>query len=480
MVVSCNSVFQSATRRCRQNASSVDCLVYVTYLDGNPHFADCVDRDVKAAFAAAAHTTPNKKKLLPPALKTADAAVTTATQTHSSLPGYYGIVVVGVLAAVAVAVAVLLRRRTRRNKRQGAARGGAFQSTLSIDSTGPTWSRSSSSSSSSSSTTASAPHLLAFLTKDDEIKQFRLDSSDLVMLEALSCGGFGEVWLGTFGGRQVAVKTLRVHMRMQAAQMEAFAAEIKHMVRLAHPRIVQCIGVCWSSVIPLSAVMEFMDRGDLRSALEHHPRDSACFHWTNRKIGIAAEAAEALAFLHSRAPPVIHRDVKSRNVMLHSTQGAKLGDFGCSRFARADETMSANVGTLYWTAPEVLRGDRYAESADVYSFGIVLWELQTHAVPFVGRRNSSGDALPQVAIGHRIACGRMRLVVPDACPVEVASIVTACLQLDPRQRPPMRDVFGQLERLRGEWTSTDECVQEQEEEEEARASGERQAHVDAQ
>uniref|UniRef100_H3G6I1 Protein kinase domain-containing protein n=1 Tax=Phytophthora ramorum TaxID=164328 RepID=H3G6I1_PHYRM len=89
----------------------------------------------------------------------------------------------------------------------------------------------------------------------------------------------------------------------------------------------------------------------------------------------------ALTYLHSCAPPVIHRDLKSSNILLNQAMDAKVTDFGISR-ERIDATMTAGVGTSLWMAPEVMLGERYDDKADMFSFGVVLSELDQHTTPY--------------------------------------------------------------------------------------------------
>ncbi|KAF1780269.1 Protein kinase-like domain [Phytophthora cactorum] len=112
---------------------------------------------------------------------------------------------------------------------------------------------------------------------------------------------------------------------------------------------------------------KYMDGGDVRTLLETRKIELS---WKKEKISIAIDIAEALAYMHSRSPKIIHRDLKSRNVLLNSSMVAKLSDFGLSRNRTYEETLTAGVGTVRWTAPEVMLGDNYSEQADVYSFGV--------------------------------------------------------------------------------------------------------------
>ncbi|KAH9146596.1 hypothetical protein LEN26_004949 [Aphanomyces euteiches] len=119
-----------------------------------------------------------------------------------------------------------------------------------------------------------------------------------------------------------------------------------YVTQLKSPYIVSLIGVAWTNATNLQCVMEYMNLGDLRSYLAN----VKSFAWES-KVACALSVAEALFFLHVQQH--IHRDVKSRNILLDSVKGAKLSDFGASKEVIYGDTMTAAVGTLRWMAPEM-------------------------------------------------------------------------------------------------------------------------------
>ncbi|EEY53903.1 protein kinase [Phytophthora infestans T30-4] len=140
---------------------------------------------------------------------------------------------------------------------------------------------------------------------------------------------------------------------------------------LDHPHIVTFIGVAWESLSDLCVVLELMEGSDLRSLLYKYQASKRPVGFDKQKISIALNVCQALTYLHSLFPPIIHRDLKSRNVLLDGDMKAKLSDFGIFR-ERLDRTMTACVGTSLWMAPEVMLGERYDVKADMFSFGVVL------------------------------------------------------------------------------------------------------------
>ncbi|KAG6616884.1 TKL protein kinase [Phytophthora cinnamomi] len=204
---------------------------------------------------------------------------------------------------------------------------------------------------------------------DPTLGRSRIPYSSLYFTRVLSKGAFGEVWLAQLENRQVAVKRILNEKKNDEKEIECFGAEIKLMASFSHPKIVEFVGVSWSSMQDVCAVTEYMAKGDLYGFLK---RRQGQLNWRDHKIFLAEDVADALGYLHGLSPKVIHRDLKSKNILLDDAFRAKLSDFGISRERSVEDTMTAGVGTIYWTAPEVLMGKKYTEKADIFSFGIVM------------------------------------------------------------------------------------------------------------
>ncbi|GMF40752.1 unnamed protein product [Phytophthora fragariaefolia] len=274
------------------------------------------------------------------------------------------------------------------------------------------------------------------LAADPIIVTNRLAYDEVKLGRCISRGGFGLVFTGTYRSRQVAVKKIRGNRDSEAGQIELFIREITLMAMLRHSRIVEFIGVAWEALVDLSAVTELMERGDLSTVLRNCRENGHQLTWSDHKATIAFHIAEALAYLHSLSPKVIHRDLKSKNVLLNDAMEAKLSDFGISRERHDTEThMTAAMGTSFWIAPEVLSGCDYDEKADVFSFGVVLSELDTNDFPYWNAAKPPGGKVQEGEILQLVAAGHMRPSFSSSCPTPILEVATRCLQVRPEARP---------------------------------------------
>ncbi|GMF32879.1 unnamed protein product [Phytophthora lilii] len=277
------------------------------------------------------------------------------------------------------------------------------------------------------------------LLEDPIIVTNRINYKEIKLGKCLSRGGFGLVFVGEYRGCHIAVKKIRPDRSQDPKDVKAFLKEIILMAELHHPRIVEFIGVAWDNLKHISAVSEFMEGGDLRHVLRSFKRQGSPLSWRNHKTSISLHIAEAMQYLHSHSPKVIHRDLKSKNVLLNMHLEAKLTDFGVSRTQYTVQThaMTAGIGTSFWIAPEVLLGRDYNEQADVYSFGVVLSEIDTDDYPYWNDANRDGarGKLQEADILRQVATGNKRPQFSPNCPAGIMLLAESCLQEKPEDRP---------------------------------------------
>ncbi|KAG2764205.1 hypothetical protein Pcac1_g24179 [Phytophthora cactorum] len=284
------------------------------------------------------------------------------------------------------------------------------------------------------------------LWEDDIITAMRIPLEKLTKGKLLNKGGYGMVYRGSYRGEAVAIKTLLPEQRKTLAQINSFLSEIKIMAALEHPRVVRLIGVAWDSLADLCSVAECMEGGDLRTLLNHFEYHECRPHGFDLdKARIALHVAHSLTYLHSLDPLVLHRDLKSKNILLTEDLDAKITDFGVSRES-SDRTMTAGVGTSLWMAPEVMMGERYGSSADIFSFGVVLSELDSHVLPYAAAKETdSGRVIPDTALLQLVSLGLLRIEFSLHAPKALIDLAHACVDIDADARPNAGEVLYQLQ-----------------------------------
>jgi len=282
---------------------------------------------------------------------------------------------------------------------------------------------------------------LKILLGSEHLQGKRIPYESIVFERTISKGASGEVWICEFNGQKVAAKRLLQTKDQKAEHVQAFAQEIELSASLVHPHIVEFIGVAWNSLNNLVMVLEFFPMGNLQSYLH---KNADLLSWARDKIHVAIGVAQALEYLHARSPPLIHRDLKSNNILLTDKLEPKLIDFGVSRDT-VDLTMTAGVGTPYWTAPEILEGKRYTEQADVYSFGVVLTELDTCKIPYSDAATEGGGLPKPFQILQDVMSGRLRPTFSEDCPPRIQRVGLACLSINPSDRPTANELVQELQ-----------------------------------
>ena len=267
---------------------------------------------------------------------------------------------------------------------------------------------------------------------ENALSGYEIDFKELQIIHPpIAKGGFGVVNRALYKGTNVAVKTLFEHLG--ELPLEEFCREIRALGRIHHPNIVLLMGACRD---PLCIVTEFVERGSLFDVIHRHPEDL-----TPRNIvQIVQGAVCGLAFLHAQVPPILHRDLKSANILITKNYEAKIADFGLSRQMSAlssvySQSLTKRIGTTRWTAPEVLIGGNYTEKSDVYSFGMILYEIFSGNVPFF-------EEMWDSKVEEQIVAGT-RPDIPQSTPPMFEEIMRACW-ITPAERPSFSNIASTL------------------------------------
>jgi len=268
---------------------------------------------------------------------------------------------------------------------------------------------------------------------------------DLKLEKIVGAGASGEVIKASYLGTTVVVKRM-LRSNITKENLAAFTIEAELMSGLHHPNIVQFIGASFSTYSNICMVLEWVPRGDLFGLLRSGM--SANFGWSDPLLKMACDCAGGMSYLHGCKPPVIHRDLKSLNILVTETFGCKITDFGMSRQSQAAKGMDMAmtlVGTPLWVPPEVIKSEKYSEKIDVYSFGIVLCELETKEMPYGDY--AAREGMTKWKLLNMIAHEGIRptLPAPSDMNSEVRKTIDACLQSDPSHRPSMEQVLSRLQ-----------------------------------
>ncbi|KAJ6239584.1 serine/threonine-protein kinase -related [Anaeramoeba flamelloides] len=271
--------------------------------------------------------------------------------------------------------------------------------------------------------------------QDPKKELFEVDPEEFVFGELIGKGGFGRVFKGTWGGKEVAIKVILKEL-INKDNLKAFQKEIYLLSTLKHENIIQFLGASLLKE-PYCVVTDFVSGGSL-FGLIHKNRN---VNLTGKQIkNLAIGTANGMKYLHSYG--IIHRDLKSLNVLLDEAHThVQICDFGMAR-VKQNRTqnkllMTAQIGTTFWMAPEVLAGSSYDIKCDVYSYGILLYELVTRRIPYK-ELNYTPIQIAFAVVNDRL---RPKFIETDDVSMELKELILKCLDHRPFKRPTFKEIL---------------------------------------
>ncbi|XP_049542294.1 mitogen-activated protein kinase kinase kinase 13-A isoform X2 [Anopheles darlingi] len=261
-------------------------------------------------------------------------------------------------------------------------------------------------------------HIMEMKSKQTEDWEIPYETiSDMVWLGS---GAQGAVFCGKLRNELVAVKKVR----------EAKETDIKHLRKLDHENIVKFKGVCTQEPA-FCIIMEYCPYGPLHKLLQ----DNGGIITPQQLVSWSHQIALGMQYLHSHK--IIHRDLKSPNILIGDNEVIKISDFGTSREWNEISTKMSFAGTVAWMAPEVIRNEPCNEKVDIWSYGVVLWELLTGEVPYKNVDSS------QIIFG--VGNNSLYLPIPGSCPEGFKLLIKQCWSAKPRNRPSFKIILQHLD-----------------------------------
>ncbi|KAF5459883.1 hypothetical protein F2P56_019795 [Juglans regia] len=215
--------------------------------------------------------------------------------------------------------------------------------------------------------------------KGEGEEEWSADMSQLLIGNKFASGRHSRIYRGIYKQRDVAIKLIsqpEEDENLAAMLEEQFISEVALLFRLRHPNIITFVAACKKPPV-FCIITEYLAGGSLRKYLHHQEPHSVPL---NLVLKLALNIAHGMQYLHSRG--ILHRDLKSENLLLGEDMCVKVADFGISCLESQCGSAKGFTGTYRWMAPEMIKEKHHTKKVDVYSFGIVLWEIITALTPF--------------------------------------------------------------------------------------------------
>ncbi|KAF3333308.1 serine/threonine-protein kinase EDR1-like protein [Carex littledalei] len=271
-------------------------------------------------------------------------------------------------------------------------------------------------------------HSSSFMNKPlMPFEEWNIDFSELTVGTRVGIGFFGEVFRGIWNGTDVAIKVF-LEQDLTMENMEDFCNEVSILCRLRHPNVILFLGACMKPP-HLSLVTEYMEMGSLYYLI-HMGSQKTKLSW-RRRLKMLRDICRGLMCMHRMK--IVHRDLKSANCLVNKHWTVKICDFGLSRsMTGAPMQDNSSAGTPEWMAPELIRNEPFTEKCDIFSLGVIMWELCTLKRPWDGQRPAQ--------VVYSVANEGARLEIPEG---PLGSLILDCFA-EPEKRPNCQEILTRL------------------------------------
>ncbi|CAN6812400.1 unnamed protein product [Brassica oleracea] len=267
-------------------------------------------------------------------------------------------------------------------------------------------------------------------------EEYRIDMSKLFFGLRFAHGLYSRLYHGKYEDKAVAVKLITVpdddeNGCLGARLEKQFTKEVTLLSRLSHPNVIKFVGAYKDP--PVYCVLtEYLPEGSLRSFL-HKPENRSLS--LKKLIEFVLDIARGMEYIHSRR--VIHRDLKPENVLIDEDFQLKIADFGIACEEEYCDMLADDPGTYRWMAPEMIKRKPHGRKADVYSFGLVLWEMVAGAIPY--------EDMNPIQAAFAVVHKNIRPAVPGDCPAAMKALIEQCWSVAPDKRPEFWQIVKVLE-----------------------------------
>jgi len=299
----------------------------------------------------------------------------------------------------------------------------------------------------SSSRSDNIDQFIQKLRADKSVNDFVvINGSEIEYCEELGRGGSGSVWRALLTYKEGHRISVAVKVLFDGADVEAFKSEFSILNAVRDNSVVRLIGL---SITPkLGMVMEYCSQGSLYHFLKTHE----AFNW-GLFFHFFPLILEGIKFLHGHNPQILHRDLKSQNLLVTENHQIRVADFGLARknTDSHEETLRSVEGTVHYMPPELLQRIKYSDKSDIYSLSIVLWEMVTrilvgkYVTPYAGLVDDHGGPAGAMVLFFQVCNQHLRPKIPDNTPPSLSKLMVQCWQPNPQDRPTIADLISAVE-----------------------------------